>query len=241
MRTGAGKKIKGRYNTYTGRVELGYTLATLEGIINFVNSPKWSTLSHQNKVGFMFTASSWLIKTMIGLSIKMIFFNTGEDDEDVIFNYDPNDKEIINQLKYASSPPVEYLLNVKRKGSIETGDGTFVTNTFDVADYAKLQLLRLQLGIQTEYETFEPTSSYKVVKGMLTGQSPIFTGPVKQIEDLFKAASSDDVYDRDAGPLVWQEKDSGKVLNILAKLAGFNGKLIDPAYGIERETSQKNK
>ena len=46
-----------------------------------------------------------------------------------------------------------------------------------------------------------------------------------------------DVYEKAAGPYVWQEKQEQKLWNTVLKSIGLSGGLIDPAASIERENS----
>lgn len=229
-------KFHGRYNAYTQRVELGYVLSVIDGLSRFIQSPRFSSLSYRNKVGFMFLAIGVLGKVLLQTFVQGIRFNNDDDDPAMSLSYDPNDEHIYRKLRSATGLPSN-LMFVDNRYKPQGGA------RFDGDDYWKMQLLRLSLGVQNEYNAFEPATAGKTGLTIVTAQSPIVSGPVESLIDISVLVSSDlfggdaDTYDRAAGPLTWQQKDQNKLWNAILKLYGINGKLVDPAYAIERENA----
>jgi hypothetical protein len=166
------------------------------------------------------------------LLLKDYFIPNGID-----FTFDPNAENIYSQLRKSTSLPQLPLISEKR---------TLVKSNrnFDPETYLKLQLLRLELRVKREEETFMPFNALGTAGDIAMLNSPLSDGGgVKTIKDISKSLyqtywlDDPDLYERAAGPYVFQEADKNKVWNLALKSIGLSGSLIDPATSIERENS----
>ena len=118
-------------------------------------------------------------------------------------------------------------------------------NTFDPENYLKLQVLRLLLRVQKEEETFMPFSAANTSMNLMLLNSPLQDGGgIKTLTSLGMSVwqtfftDTPDVYEKAAGPLIFQEAQANKAWNYVFKSIAINGSLIDPTGPIERENSE---
>lgn len=240
IRTKKGKVGQRRLNYATRRAEAGTYLSAITLIQELISNKgkfwQFNAYSWQAKKGALQLALGYLISMVL----NMLATSTGfDDDEDGLIDYyfDPNAEGIYSQLRKSTSLPALPLISEKR---------TLVrTNrNFDPETYLKLQLLRLNLRVKREEETFMPFNALGTAGDLAMLNSPLSDGGgIKTIKDVSKSLyqtfwlDDPDVYERAAGPYVFQEAEKNKGWNIVLKSIGLSGSLIDPATSIERENS----
>ena len=228
-------RVNKRVNMYTQREEIGTVIAAMESIKILLQSRSFKRLPYVNQVGILATVVGLAVKIAIDTFIrKGITFNTDDDDKGLAFSYDPEDKHIYSRMNTTTGlPQLPFVSpNYTAAGNVR----------FDASDYWKLQGLRLALGVQQEVETFDPLNLSNTVIDLASLKSPLQEGGLLKFVDLIEYTTGEpDTYEKEAGPLIWQQKYEDKYKNIFFKLLGINGKEMSPAYGIEQDYKGINK
>jgi hypothetical protein len=240
IRTKKGKRGQRRLNYATRRAEAGTYLSAITLIQELISNKgrfwQFNAYSWQAKKGALQLALAYAISMVINMLSSTVGFD--DDDDGLIdFTFDPNAENIYSQLRKSTSLPQLPLISEKR---------TLVKSNrnFDPETYLKLQLLRLELRVKREEETFMPFNALGTAGDLAMLNSPLSDGGgVKTIKDISKSLyqtywlDDPDLYERAAGPYVFQEADKNKAWNLALKSIGLSGSLIDPATSIERENS----
>jgi hypothetical protein len=240
VRTKKGKRGQRRLNYATRRAEVGTYLSAVKLIQEMISNKgkfwQFNKFSWQAKKGAMQYALAYLIS----IAIKMLTQSTGFDDDDddlIDFTFDMNEEGMYSKLRKSTALPALPLVSDHRT-LMRSG------RSFNSENYLKLQALRLMLRIQKEEETFMPFSAANTSFDLLLLNSPLQDGGgIKTIKEITKSISqtyweeNPDVYERAAGPLIFQEAGKTKEWNYFFKSLGLSGGLIDPATSIERENS----
>ena len=222
-------KLKGRVNWATGKEEKGTFVDTLELLYKVATlNPK--RITRDNYIGLM--------QVSIGISISYLLrvlsgswrFNDGDDDqEELLFN--KNAEGMYSDLKHTTRLPGVPLIS-------ENNTDKFV-GRFDPADWLDLQLLRLNLRVEREANTFYPSNLVEPIANLATFKTPAQEGTLTHLRDIIKLMSENNDkklrYTKEAGPYSWQEKGDLKWPNSIGKMFGFSGKFWDPALAIQRE------
>lgn len=227
-------KADKRINAYTGVAESGKMIGAIDAL-NKIVTGKFNSLDRNAKIGLLHTMGSLAAKLLLMYFIGGLLFN--DDDEDQFtFSYDPDDEHRFNKLDNSTGLP--NLPYVHSRYTERAG------RAFDFKDYAKLKVLRMALRVQREVETFEPTDAFKTARNIITLKSPVgeggITSAVNLTTELYNTLMDDEqVYTRAAGPYYGQQQGDNKYINAILKLYGLTGKMVDPAFAIERENSGK--
>jgi hypothetical protein len=240
IRTKKGKKGQRRLNYATRRAEAGTYLSAIALIQELISNKgkfwQFDAYSWQAKKGALQLALAYVISMVINMMSATLGF---DDDDDGLtdFHWDPNAEGIYSKLRNSTSIPRLPLVSDKRT-IIRSG------RSFDPTEYLKLQLLRLELRVKKEEETFMPFNALGTAGDLFMLNSPLSDGGgVKTIKDVSKSLyqtywlDDPDVYERAAGPYEFQEADKNKAWALVLKSMGLSGSLIDPATSIERENS----
>ena len=240
IRTKSGKFGQRRLNYATRRAEAGTYLSAIALIQELVSNKgkfwQFDKFSWQAKKGGLQFALAYLFSMLFSMITQSIGFD--DDDDGLIdFTFDPNAEGMYSKLRKSTALPALPLVSDKRT-IMRSG------RSFDTENYLKLQSLRLMLRIKKEEETFMPWNAIKTTSDIVMLNSPLSDGGgVKAIKDLAQSLyqtfwlEDPDVYEKAAGPYVYQEAQANKGWNIILKSAGLSGSLIDPATSLERENS----
>lgn len=232
-------QMKRRINLGSQRAEIGTYIGMIDTIRQVISTKGVNKLSKQNYLSLIGLASA------IGMHVIWKLTSTGalvfnDDDDEVVspFSYSLDDEHIYKKLKHFTTTGLPELPFVDKQYTAKNA------MPFDADDWIKLQALRLALRVDKEETTFSPLGVGNN-KGMLaTGmdllmlQSPLQSGGAQNaFSDIASNLLADeaDTYDKKAGPYVWQQQGQNKNWNLVFKMFGLTGKLVDPAFAIEQE------
>lgn len=223
-----------RKNLNTNRLEIGTSVAILQLLNEAIDRKgrfyKLRTYSPEAIVGVYQLLAGIALQVLIGMLIKSFWFDT-DDDEVNDLQFDPEAENIFSDIKNKpTSLPNFPFISDKRT---ITGTG----NHFDAENYLKLQLLSLVTAVEQEEKTFNPIQMATTILKTGTLNNALGDGgAVKEVVNLAQLLlknEEDQYYKKEAGPYVWQEKDSWKVYNAILKLQGVNGSMLDPASTVK--------
>lgn len=246
MRFSKQKGIYGasRKNFMTQSKEIGTYVGAMTGVFSIINSKKKINSSQKTAL------YSLLILLSINLALRLLRgsylnrFDRNDDDKND-YTFTPGEEGTFTMLKNANKVPNLPISDaiVQRERTVRTG------GTFDATEWLKMSALRVVNRVIKEHEStlpFVPWDPYNsglvpatfniLTSGSVVGENNI----LKDIKDGAAALITNDVYEQDAGPLIWQKAGQNKAWNTFMKY-NFNldGKMIDPAYGLKTDYSFK--
>ena len=233
-----GLRFTPKSNVASGTRELGSYVAILESIGELIRT-KGKHLSYENYTGLLKIAIGVSIEIALYLAQKSMRFklNNDDDDDSKAFLFDEEREGMFQWMSALTSVPQapQFIRDI-------TGEGVAPQYTdergrqFDATNFFKLQVLRTIVGVRKETGAFYPTPllrqsiNMSMFKGVFSS-----TNPLSDILKDFEYAWEGELYKKDAGPYSWQQSGRSKVLNLFLKYEGFDGKMIDPAYGLKQE------
>jgi len=233
-----GVRFTPRNNIASGTRELGSYVAILESIGELIRT-RGKHLSYENYTG--------LLKIAIGISIEIALYLAqttmrfklydGDDDKQHSFLFDEEQEGMFRWMSALTSVPQAPKFITDITGDIVDKQYTSQKGRdFDASNFFKIQLLRTIVGVRKETSAFYPMPmlnqgvNMSMMKGVFSTANPL-----SDILNGFDIALEGEVYEKDAGPLRWQQSGRSKLFNLYLKYEGFDGKMIDAAYGLKQE------
>lgn len=243
------KQVTGRLNWATGERELGTYISAFALIGQAVRTKGNLKLVEQkyllNMLEFL---GGVMIAKLMDIFNSSIKFNDHDDDDkdkivtlrenynEVSFTYDPDADGIYKSLSMTTGLPNVPYIAPQYKG----------TNEFEANDWWKLQVLNLGLRVAAEEKTFfvwNPemwkTGGKLVFGSSVFEESNVLFDIGKVTYYGYGALVGDKsaFYQEEAGPQMWQQKDSWKGYNVIGKSLGLSGNIWAPASSIKNRWS----
>lgn len=255
MKGSDGNRVIGkRYDWFTGTAERGTfveSLLTTKKAMLLLTDMAKGDFSMNRVKGGSFTSKAAIAATLqlamfilVDMLIELIqgsirFYYDEEDSEKYFTFNHGNIKGEDNPSMLSSLRGLSAIPNLPFVDPSYT-EGTGYGMNFNVGNYAKLQLLRLSLGVEKENKTFYPTRLFKPVANLLSGTSAATEGILKDAQELltYMIHSNEDDKDlgQNSGVYTWQQKGGDRWKHIMfTKAMGYNGNMISPVDGIETE------
>lgn len=232
MRGAKGKRGEKRLNFATKQSEIGTYIAAISLLKEIYDSngniTKFGTYSNQSKKGALQLIAGLSFSYLFKLIGSALWFQDDEDDP-TDFNYDPDAKNIYKRLADATPPPPMLPFLNDKHNPYRYGP------RWNTENWLKMTALRLIYRANKEETTFFSPQSFLQSIG---GNHPLSEGGVVgEVVSLAELIYNDDVYEKEAGVFVWQEKQDGKFWNTVFKGVGITGDIINPSAPFKRENS----
>jgi hypothetical protein len=227
--SGSIKNPQPRVNPGLGEAYMGFYIQTGQTIVDALRTGG-SSLSHMNadEKGALFKMASE-IGYLVTISMLM----------GLIFGWDDDDPDRYAKLREKAGGPMGFFGMV----SDDPARGNF-----NPLGFLEIHTLHLMMQVRAENEQFNLiTGGLKQYSSLLDLKSVAF-GPttdsyLKIWDDSKKIMTGDPkaYYSRKVGPYRWQDKESAKLYNRVAKTFGLTGSSLDPALAIQNFQSYQAK